>query len=149
MKQYKMSKDAPVKSIKEIRQKTTDGSTLHLVLDVGAVGMSYVTAANGAIFPENSAEDVEEVAKLLNIDSATMARKICLKPNAAFDGNRKMQFPIPAEGMTPREIFTKLVDFHDVLSIKDYLELSKFCKEDPTADKYFDGEENAKADKEA
>jgi len=46
----------------------TDGSTLEVVYDVGAVNMTYITAANAAVFPENSAEDIEEVAKLLNFD---------------------------------------------------------------------------------
>jgi len=43
--------------------------------------------------------------------------------------------------MTVREILAKFIDLHDILSMKDYKELADVCKIDPTADKFFDGEE--------
>ena len=55
-----------------------------MVFDVGAVDMTYVTAANAAIFPENNENDVEEVAKLLNFSPSIMNKKVCLKPNPLY-----------------------------------------------------------------
>ena len=50
-----------------------------------------------------------------------------------------MQFAIPSAGMTVREILTKLVDLHDMLSIKDYAEYAKLCKDDLSQDQFFEG----------
>ena len=44
------------------------GSTLEVTFDLDGTGLTYKTATNLAIFPENTQEDVEEVAKLLSFD---------------------------------------------------------------------------------
>ena len=146
MRQFKESKDAPVKSVKQIRQKTTEGSTLEVVFDVGSVGVTYVTGANSAIFPENDPSDVSEFAKLCNISESTLNKTICLRPNLLFTGKApKCQFPIPSIGMTVREILTKLVGFHEELSIKDYQTYADCCKVDTMADEVEDGGKTNKA----
>lgn len=44
------------------------GSTLEVTFDLEGTGLTYKTATNLAIFPENTQEDVEEVARLLGYD---------------------------------------------------------------------------------
>ena len=41
------------------------GSTLEVTFDLEGTGLTYKTATNLAIFPENTQEDVEEIARLL------------------------------------------------------------------------------------
>lgn len=131
MKQYKASKDTPIHSIKQIRQKLTDGSTYEVVFDTGASGLTYITGANSAIFPENSEEDVQEFARLLKFGESTLNKAVCLRPNPLYTGTaKKLPLPIPAEGMTVKDILTKLIDFHDKLTQKEFGSLAECCKED-------------------
>jgi sulfite reductase alpha subunit-like flavoprotein len=44
------------------------GSTLEASFDLEGTGLTYKTATNLAIFPENTQDDVEEVARLLSFD---------------------------------------------------------------------------------
>ena len=61
------SKRVKIKSIKELRQKTDEGSTLEVIFDLKSSGLTYKTAQNLAMFPENSKNDVEFVMKHLGI----------------------------------------------------------------------------------
>lgn len=67
-KKFLEAKQAPVSLIKETRQNNNDGSTLHIELDLTNTSVKYLTAQNLAIFPENTKETVEELAKLLNLN---------------------------------------------------------------------------------
>jgi sulfite reductase alpha subunit-like flavoprotein len=44
------------------------GSTLEVTFDLQGTGLTYKTATNLAIFPENTEEDIAEVASLLSFD---------------------------------------------------------------------------------
>ena len=56
---YQSSKRVKIHSIKELRQSTEDGSTLEVFFDLSGSGLSYKTAQNLAMFPENTDEDVQ------------------------------------------------------------------------------------------
>lgn len=47
------AKDVPIKSIKQLRQNLDEGSTLEITYDLRGSGLSYKTAANLALFPQN------------------------------------------------------------------------------------------------
>lgn len=55
---------------KELRKAHIEGvgSTIHLEFDIGGTGVSYETADNCAILPENSASSVERLANVLKYD---------------------------------------------------------------------------------
>lgn len=57
---------------------TGSGSTRHVEIDVGSVGLSYVTADNLYICPDNETELVETTAKLLNVE---LDKWFTLEPN--------------------------------------------------------------------
>ena len=59
-----------------------------------------------------------------------------------------MNFAIPSSGMTIKEILTKMVDLHDVLSMKDYASLAELCKVDEKNDQFFEEAESAASGKE-
>ena len=61
------SKRLEITEIKELRQSTQDGSTLEVTFDLKNSGLSYSTAQNLAMFPENSDENVEKVLRHLNV----------------------------------------------------------------------------------
>ena len=63
MRNYNKSVECEISSIKEIRQKPFDGnSTLEVLFEIGDK-LTYTTAGNLAIYPENSPEHVEKFAK--------------------------------------------------------------------------------------
>jgi hypothetical protein len=53
-----VSKSVPITSIKELRQNTEEGSTLEVIFNIKDSGLSYKTAQNLAMFPENTNSDV-------------------------------------------------------------------------------------------
>ena len=48
--------------MRELRQNNVHGSTLEVVFDLKDTGLTYETAANLAIFPVNSDEDIIKCA---------------------------------------------------------------------------------------
>lgn len=108
-KQYLAAQTAPITLIRELRQKTDDGSTLHVEIDCGAVGMTYKTAANLAVYPENSREVVERAAKLLGLNLKDV---FSVEANSAIDNKNKFKHPIPS----PISIETYLTKFCDLQS---------------------------------
>jgi sulfite reductase alpha subunit-like flavoprotein len=67
-KNFIKSKHVKVTSIKQLRQKITDGSTLEAIFDLSGSDLSYTTAGNLAIYPENSESLVVEFARLTKLD---------------------------------------------------------------------------------
>jgi hypothetical protein len=60
-KQYVSGRDVRIKEIRQLRQKSDLkelGSTIEVSYDVKEAGMTYKTATNLAVFPENTEEDV-------------------------------------------------------------------------------------------
>ena len=70
-KHYFQAVRVPVQNVHELRQGPGGdglGSTLHAEFDLGGTQLSYRTAENMAILPENDPQDVEECARLLGFD---------------------------------------------------------------------------------
>jgi hypothetical protein len=65
-KQFNNAREISIKSIEQLRQNTNEGSTLEIVYDLKGTGLTYKTASNLAIFPANSNEDIDLVAKIMN-----------------------------------------------------------------------------------
>ena len=53
-KQFQAAQDVQIKHIVQLRQNTDEGSTLEVSYNLKGTGLSYVTAANLAVFPKNS-----------------------------------------------------------------------------------------------
>lgn len=61
-KQYVSGRDVRIKDIRQLRQKSDLielGSTIEVSYDVKEAGITYKTATNLAVFPENTEEDVK------------------------------------------------------------------------------------------
>lgn len=93
VKQFLLGADAKISAIRELRQKTDDGSTIHIEIESGAVGVHYRTADNLAVFPENSAEDVKKMAALLNLNLNDV---YTIKANPHYESNLKVKCPCPS-----------------------------------------------------
>lgn len=100
------SVEASVTLIKETRQNLNDGSTLHLEIDTTGTNIKYLTAQNLAIFPQNTQEKVEELAKILDYD---LSQIIKIEMNADKINN-KIKFPFPSP-ISIRTILTNFCDF--------------------------------------
>lgn len=112
MRNFNKSIECAISSIKEIRQKPLDGnSTLEVLFEIGDK-LSYVTAGNLAIYPENSPEHVETFAKRagLNLDA-----RFVFKKNENFVG-KKALMPIPNGSYTVREVLTRFIDLTGPMS---------------------------------
>ena len=129
MKQYKASKDVEIASTRQLRQNLNQGSTLEVVFNTKNAGMTYKTASNLAIFPENSTKDVAQCQALLGFSDEQMQTKIVLKPNAAYTGrSQKMPFPLPADGMSLSDVIRKFVVLRDKITIKEFKVYSDLCE---------------------
>jgi len=123
MKQYLLSASANITLIRELRQRTDDGSTVHIEIDNGSVGVSYRTADNLAMFPENDLETVEKVAKLLGLN---LDEVFTLEENEDVDKKIKFKFPFPTP-CSVRTFLTKFCDLHSPIRKKQLKDLSEFC----------------------
>ncbi len=84
--------------------------------------MTYKTATNLAVFPENTEEDVTKVAQLLKYD---LDQRFVFKANAdSKKSNAKHPFPTPC---TVREALTKFIDFRGTLRKKLISDLAVHC----------------------
>ncbi|RHY64798.1 hypothetical protein DYB34_012507 [Aphanomyces astaci] len=88
---------------RELRQSTASGSTLHLEFDIKHAGVTYATADNLAILPENDPALVTRVATALRFDEDGVVE---LK---ALDKAIKLPFPTPA---TIRTILSQYLDLN-------------------------------------
>lgn len=104
-KQYLASHSAKVTFSRELRQKTDDGSTLHVEIDISKNGISYMTAQNLALYPENTDDIVEKAARTFGVDLDAI---FSLEEKENNGARVKFEHPFP----TP-------------ISVKTYL--SKFC----------------------
>ncbi|EQC33246.1 hypothetical protein SDRG_09229 [Saprolegnia diclina VS20] len=90
---------------RELRQSTASGSTLHLEFDLKNTPLTYVTADNLAILPENDLSIVTRVASSLKF---TLSQWIALTPTDATK-TAKHPFPTPA---TVDDILSRYVDLN-------------------------------------
>jgi len=124
MKQYLVSASANVTVIRELRQRTDDGSTVHIEIDNGSAGVNYRTADNLAMFPENDLETVEKVAKLLGLN---LDEVFTLDENEDVDKKIKFKYPFPTP-ISVRTFLTKFCDLHSTIRKKQLKDLSEFCE---------------------
>ncbi|POM69050.1 NADPH-cytochrome p450 reductase [Phytophthora palmivora] len=99
-KHFFTSKQAKVVVNRELRPSTEGGSTVHVELDLRGTGVTYQTADNLAVMPENETSVVERLAKRMDYD---LDQWVSLKPVAA-DLNCEFPFPSPC---TIEEILTR------------------------------------------
>ena len=124
-KQYMQSKSCPISAVYELRQDNEFGSTLHLDLDISQIGISYKTAQNIIVYPENDIESVEEIAKLLGY---SLNDKIVLEENKDFQGKLKFKHPFPSP-LSIKNFLMKFCDLHGPLRKKTLKEVSEFVSD--------------------
>lgn len=124
-KQYVTGRDVRIKEIRQLRQQSDLfelGSTIEVSYDVKEAGITYKTATNLAVFPENTEEDVAKVATLLGYD---LEKRFVFKANPdSKKANAKHPFPTPC---TVREALTKYVDLRGALRKKLLTDISTHC----------------------
>jgi NADPH-ferrihemoprotein reductase len=100
-------------SVKELRKGNSSevGSTRHIEIDISGLNGSiqYETADNLAILPENNAEAVTQLGKVLkyNLDEVVTVEPV--ESNEDNSASWKYPFPVPC---TVRDILTKYFDIH-------------------------------------
>ena len=82
------------------------GSTRHVEIDLSGTGLTYVTADNLAVMPENDPTMVAELAKALGY---TLDQAFYVEPVDAGDHDLKYDFPTPC---TVQDALTRFFDIH-------------------------------------
>jgi len=101
---------AEVVEMRDLRQKNTEtGRTIHIEMNLPE-GVTYETASNLILYPENCEENVDLVLK--NVLELNGDEKFSLRLNKRFSGNIKKPFPSP---ITVREYLTRWIDLQGVL----------------------------------
>lgn len=108
-----------------------EGSTLEITYDLKGTGITYTTAANLAIFPRNSKEDVTQCAKMLgwSLDQKFVFQA---NPNSAKKGTLKHPFMTPS---TIREALQYFVDLRGALRKKTLKDISVHCHDKAEQDR--------------
>lgn len=76
----------------QLRQNLEEGSTLEITYDLKDSGVSYKTATNFAIFPENRQEDIDLCAQRLGVD---LKKKFVFKTNDNVNKKGAVKHPFP------------------------------------------------------
>lgn len=130
-KQYIASSMVDITGIRELRQKTSDGSTLHVELNSGAAGVTYKTAYNLGIYPENNPEIVAKAASVLGFDLDDVF-EITQNPDAPSKG--KFKHPVPSP-ISVKTYLTKFCDLQSALRKKQLKDLAPFCSNEDNKNK--------------
>lgn len=78
------------------------------MFDLKEADMTYKTAANMGIWPENREEDVRRLTQVLGLSDEEMNKTIYLKENANYKGAKKnCPFHVPQGGLTVCEVILK------------------------------------------
>ena len=124
IRQYVGGKDVKIDSIRECRQTDKYGSCLEVIYDLEGTGLKYETAANLAVFAENTPKDVERVAKRFGLD----INEEFVFQNAEGDTEkRKHPFPTPC---TVGEALTRYCELRGPVDRKIFKDLSEFAKDE-------------------
>ncbi|KAL4115427.1 hypothetical protein PRIC2_013589 [Phytophthora ramorum] len=99
-KHFFTAKSAKVVVNRELRPSTEGGSTVHVELDLRGTGVTYHTADNLAVLPENETSVVERLAKRLGYD---LDQWVSVQP-VSSDAHGELPFPSPC---TIEEILTR------------------------------------------
>jgi NADPH-ferrihemoprotein reductase len=96
---------------RELRADDPSGSTKHIEFEISPAaakqGLTYTTADNLAVAPQNSPETVEAAAKLLGPQCADLDAAFVLEPVAGGDSAAASPFSRP---VTVRELLTNYLD---------------------------------------
>ena len=103
---YFRASEAKIVQHRELRQSNDMGSTIHVEFDISKTEMSYVTADNLAILPENNPEAVESVLARMGYHGEQWFE---LHPADDALGESKVPFPTPC---TIRHALTNYVDLN-------------------------------------
>ena len=129
--------DGKIVEMRDLRQKNTDtGRTLHIELELPQ-GVSYETASNLVLYPENSEEAVRTVCdKILGLD---VAQKFSLSTNKRFAKNRNIKKPFPSP-ITVGDYLRKYIDLQGVLKKTTLKALAELLTKEahPNAKKYLE-----------
>lgn len=126
-KHYMKSFDCKVSTIRELRQKPgVGGSTVECIFELPK-GVTYVTAANSAIFAPNQAEFVTKFATQhgLNLD-----HKFKIAQNSEFTGRQgNLSLPIIGESMSVKEFLTTFLDLQSAITKKQLESMARCCSD--------------------
>jgi sulfite reductase alpha subunit-like flavoprotein len=126
MRNYSSSVPCKIKSIRQLRQKTDQGSTIEIIFDLTGTGIKYITASNFAMYAENKSEDVASFAEQHGLKLDT---KFTLSKNPEYSGRAaNTPFPIQKSGITLKEVLTKFIDIYGPVSKKFIKELIPLCE---------------------
>eukprot|EP00815_Leptocylindrus_aporus_P005913 CAMPEP_0116075498 /NCGR_PEP_ID=MMETSP0322-20121206/16662_1 /TAXON_ID=163516 /ORGANISM="Leptocylindrus danicus var. apora, Strain B651" /LENGTH=689 /DNA_ID=CAMNT_0003565551 /DNA_START=174 /DNA_END=2243 /DNA_ORIENTATION=+ len=90
---YFESYDCPIKKSKELRKGISNGSTLHIDIDISRhLDLSYETADNLAVLPINDIEKVQVVANKLGL---SLEDRFVVEPVPGKEAGFKHMFPTP------------------------------------------------------
>jgi NADPH-ferrihemoprotein reductase len=124
IRQYVAGTDVKVDSIRELNQSDKYGSCLEIIYDLEGSGLRYNTAANLAVFAENSQQDVDRVVSRFGLEKDY---RFVFK-NAEGDSDKlKHPFPTPC---TVGEALTKFCELKGPIDRKIFKDLSQYAKED-------------------
>lgn len=131
-RQYQSTQRVVIKQISELRQKTDEGSTLEVVFDL--VGsdqnqlLTYMTAQNLALFPENSEDDVKRILDHINVPERDWNKVIFMTPNPSLDAKKvaAIKYPMPAP-FTVFEAVKRFVDLTGLVAKKTLKNFADYC----------------------
>ena len=104
---YLESFDIPLENIYELRQKVNGGSTLHMELNLLNSNLTYQTAHNLGVFPQNNFERVKKLADYLEVN---LEKIFTFKvPENCKD---KIPFPSP---ISVKNALTLFCDFEGII----------------------------------
>jgi NADPH-ferrihemoprotein reductase len=129
--------DGKIVEMRDLRQKNSDtGRTLHIELELPQ-GVTYETASNLVVYPENSEEAIRTVCdKILGLDHT---QKFSLSTNKRFAKNRNIKKPFPSP-ITVGDYLRKYIDLQGVLKKTTLKALAELLTKEshPTAKKYLE-----------
>ncbi len=124
MKQFLRAKPLKITEMREARQDTKDGSTLHIELDLGNTGITYKTASNLSIIPKNRSDDVQEIANALGLHgSLNDYLKVAPAP-----GKTAAKYPCP-QSIKVKDYLSRS-DFKGVVSKKMLRGIIPYCNDE-------------------
>lgn len=123
-KHFFTAPDVPVTVNRELRQNDESGSTVHVEFNIDKSSVTYFTADNLAILPENSEESVEKFARRFGYDLNQYIKIESVEQNGDVDGStqEELKYPFP----TPCTIRTILKHYLDILGIPRRKMLEQF-----------------------
>eukprot|EP00357_Protocruzia_adherens_P026593 CAMPEP_0115022244 /NCGR_PEP_ID=MMETSP0216-20121206/31417_1 /TAXON_ID=223996 /ORGANISM="Protocruzia adherens, Strain Boccale" /LENGTH=634 /DNA_ID=CAMNT_0002394855 /DNA_START=144 /DNA_END=2048 /DNA_ORIENTATION=- len=127
-KNFIKASNVTASTISELKQDPNQGSTLHIELDISATKLRYKTADNLYLFPQNSADSVERLARRAGMD---LGKTFILKKT---NPEEKVKFPFPTP-ITVRSALAKFCDINGKLTKKTVKELAGLAKDKTEKDK--------------